>query len=107
MQIISLQMMRSLLLAVCALAAHLPRISAHVHVSMSALGRRRPFCIGVAGATASGKTSVVAEIVRLLDAEGRVATITQDCFYKALTPEQREQANEQKSLYIVDVTGDR
>ena len=52
----------------------------------------KPFCIGVAGATASGKTSVVAEIIRLLDAEGRVAAVTQDCFYKNLSPEERELA---------------
>ena len=37
---------------------------------------KRPFCIGVAGATASGKTTVVNEIVRLLDHE-HVASITQ------------------------------
>ena len=52
----------------------------------------RPFCIGVAGATASGKSSVVAEVVRLLNAEGRVVSVTQDCFYKNLTPEERDQA---------------
>ena len=53
---------------------------------------QRPFCIGVAGATASGKSSVVKEIVRLLNAEDRVASVTQDCFYKDLSPEEREQA---------------
>ena len=51
-----------------------------------------PFCIGVAGATASGKSSVVAEVVRLLDAEGRVASVTQDCFYKDLSEAEREAA---------------
>jgi len=51
-----------------------------------------PFCIGVAGATASGKSSVVAEVVRLLDAEGRVASVTQDCFYKDLSQAEREEA---------------
>ena len=56
---------------------------------------QRPFCIGVAGATASGKSSVVEEIVRLLDAEGRVASVTQDCFYKDLTQSEREEAYNQ------------
>ena len=51
----------------------------------------RPFTIGVAGGTASGKSSVVSEVVRLLSHE-RVASITQDCFYRALTPEQHEAA---------------
>ena len=51
----------------------------------------RPFCVGVAGGTASGKSSVVSEVVRLLSHE-RVASITQDCFYRALTPEQHEAA---------------
>ena len=46
----------------------------------------------MAGATASGKSSVVKEIVRLLNAEDRVASVTQDCFYKDLSPEEREQA---------------
>ena len=51
-----------------------------------------PFCIGVAGATASGKSSVVHEVVRLLNAAGRVASVTQDCFYKDLSPEERDEA---------------
>ena len=48
-----------------------------LEVTTAAL-KKRPFVIGVAGATASGKTTVVAEIVRLLDAEERVATLTAD-----------------------------
>ena len=52
----------------------------------------RPFVIGVAGATASGKSSVVAEVVRLLDAEERVASVTQDCFYNDLTEAERDAA---------------
>ena len=59
---------------------------------VTAVTSPRPFCIGVAGATASGKSSVVSEIVRLLDAEGRVASVTQDCFYKNLSPSEREEA---------------
>ena len=45
----------------------------------------------VAGATASGKSSVVDEIVRLLDHES-VASVTQDCFYKNLSDEERQLA---------------
>ena len=55
---------------------------------------RQPFIIGVAGATASGKSSVVAEIVRLLDHED-VCSITQDSFYKNLDDTEREQAYQQ------------
>ena len=64
----------------------------HAVDGLSQFQVQRPFCIGVAGATASGKSSVVQEIVRLLDAEERVASVTQDCFYKNLSPEEREQA---------------
>ena len=53
--------------------------------------RPQPLVVGVAGGTASGKSSVVSEVVRLLSHE-RVASITQDCFYRALTPEQHEAA---------------
>lgn len=63
-------------------------------LALHAPAARPPFVVGVAGATASGKTSVVAEIVRALDHE-RVASITQDCFYKDLTAEQRELAYRQ------------
>ena len=59
---------------------------------VTAVTSPRPFCIGVAGATASGKSSVVSEIVRLLDAEGRVASVTQDCFYKQISDAEREEA---------------
>ena len=62
----------------------------------------KPFCIGVAGATASGKSSVVSEVVRLLDAEDRVCSVTQDCFYKDLSASEREDAY--KSNYNFDRT---
>lgn len=64
-------------------------------VTNTGLPASRPFCIGVGGATASGKSSVVEEIVRLLDAEGRVTSITQDCFYKNLLPAERDEAYRQ------------
>eukprot|EP01117_Protostelium_nocturnum_P006976 TRINITY_DN2504_c0_g1_i1.p1 TRINITY_DN2504_c0_g1~~TRINITY_DN2504_c0_g1_i1.p1 ORF type:complete len:369 (+),score=113.68 TRINITY_DN2504_c0_g1_i1:68-1174(+) len=47
-----------------------------------------PFIIGVAGGTASGKTSVCEIIVEELGIDrSRVAIISQDCFYKTLSPE--------------------
>lgn len=61
---------------------------------------QRPFCVGVAGATASGKSSVVAEIVRILDAEERVASVTQDSFYKSLSADEVEAAS--RSEYNFD-----
>jgi len=56
--------------------------------------RSRPFCIGVAGGTASGKTTVVEKLVQRIrdNTEVRVASITQDCFYKPLSSSEREQA---------------
>mmetsp|Transcript_31492 Transcript_31492/g.82283 ORF Transcript_31492/g.82283 Transcript_31492/m.82283 type:complete len:256 (+) Transcript_31492:33-800(+) len=54
----------------------------------------QPFIIGVAGATASGKSSVVREIVRLLDHDD-VCSITQDCFYRNLNEAEHRLADEQ------------
>ena len=50
---------------------------------------RRPFLIGVAGGTASGKTSVCHKIIELLaqsspSCRQRVVMISQDLFYKNL-----------------------
>jgi uridine kinase len=53
---------------------------------------QKPFCIGVAGATASGKSSVVAKVIERV-ASRHVAAITQDCFYRNLSPEERAQAD--------------
>eukprot|EP00873_Tetraselmis_striata_P013327 jgi/Tetstr1/433591/TSEL_022857.t1 len=52
-----------------------------------------PFLIGVCGGTASGKTSVCRRIIELLQSDMElehqgVVNISQDCFYKDLTPEQ-------------------
>ena len=52
----------------------------------------RPFFIGVAGGTASGKTSVVDKVVRALRHES-VVSITMDCFYRDLTDAERETAH--------------
>lgn len=51
-----------------------------------------PFCIGVAGASASGKSSVVARVIELVSSH-HVAAITQDCFYRNLKDDERVQAN--------------
>ncbi|XP_055344356.1 uridine-cytidine kinase 2-A-like isoform X2 [Paramacrobiotus metropolitanus] len=56
----------------------------------------KPFLIGVAGGTASGKTSVCRKIMQKMDADhlehGRVITISADSFYRVLSKEEREQA---------------
>ncbi|KAF7661281.1 hypothetical protein LDENG_00265880 [Lucifuga dentata] len=58
----------------------------------------RPFLIGVSGGTASGKSTVCAKIMELLGQnkvdhrQRKVAIISQDCFYRVLTPEQKAKA---------------
>ncbi|KAG8003291.1 Uridine-cytidine kinase 2-B [Nibea albiflora] len=59
---------------------------------------REPFLIGVAGGTASGKSSVCSKIMELLGQneidhhQRQVAILSQDCFYRVLTPEQKAKA---------------
>ncbi|XP_075874680.1 uridine-cytidine kinase 2-A-like isoform X1 [Nelusetta ayraudi] len=59
---------------------------------------REPFIIGVAGGTASGKSSVCSKIMELLgqnDLDHRkrqVAILSQDSFYRVLTAEQKAKA---------------
>ncbi|XP_041914182.1 uridine-cytidine kinase 2-B isoform X2 [Alosa sapidissima] len=59
---------------------------------------KQPFLIGVSGGTASGKSSVCAKIMELLGQnkidhhQRQVATLSQDSFYKELTPEQKAKA---------------
>lgn len=65
----------------------------------------KPYIIGIVGGTNSGKTTVCKKIIRELKAmnEGRsisVAAISQDSFYRDLTPEQLIQAK--KSEYNFD-----
>ncbi|XP_054614230.1 uridine-cytidine kinase 1 isoform X2 [Dunckerocampus dactyliophorus] len=58
----------------------------------------RPFFIGVSGGTASGKSTVCAKIMELLGQnkvdhrQRKVAIISQDCFYRVLTAEQKAKA---------------
>ena len=58
---------------------------------------RGPFLIGVAGGTASGKTTVCRKIMEQLEqvnsSEQRVVMISQDAFYKNLTSEEIAAAN--------------
>ncbi|KAK6637078.1 hypothetical protein RUM43_010752 [Polyplax serrata] len=59
---------------------------------------KTPFLIGVAGGTASGKSTVCKKIMEKLGqtdmdhAERQVVTISQDCFYRELTAVEREKA---------------
>jgi chloramphenicol 3-O-phosphotransferase len=50
--------------------------------------RAPPLLIGVAGGTASGKTTVCRKIAAVMDDE-RVAIISMDNFYRALTPDEK------------------
>lgn len=62
-------------------------------------GKWQPFLIGVAGGTASGKTSVCSKIMSKLGQndlehhERRVVTISADSFYRPLTDPERERAH--------------
>uniref|UniRef100_A0A672T4V8 uridine/cytidine kinase n=1 Tax=Sinocyclocheilus grahami TaxID=75366 RepID=A0A672T4V8_SINGR len=59
---------------------------------------RQPFLIGVAGGTASGKSSVCEKIMELLGQDKidrhqrQVVILSQDSFYRELTPEQKAKA---------------
>uniref|UniRef100_A0A8C4S2Y4 uridine/cytidine kinase n=1 Tax=Erpetoichthys calabaricus TaxID=27687 RepID=A0A8C4S2Y4_ERPCA len=59
---------------------------------------RQPFLIGVAGGTASGKSSVCGKIMELLGQneidhhQRQVAILSQDSFYRVLTAEQKTKA---------------
>jgi len=62
-------------------------------------GKWQPFLIGVAGGTASGKTSVCSKIMAKLGQnhlehhERRVVTISADSFYRVLTDDERKRAH--------------
>ncbi|XP_019936807.1 uridine-cytidine kinase 2-A [Paralichthys olivaceus] len=59
---------------------------------------RQPFLIGVAGGTASGKSSVCSKIMEMLGQneidhhQRQVAILSQDSFYRVLTPEHKAKA---------------
>lgn len=54
-----------------------------------ALGRSQPFFIGVAGGTASGKTTVCDYIMQRLH-DQCVVMLSQDSFYRGLTPDEHD-----------------
>lgn len=69
---------------------------------------KRPFMIGVAGGTASGKSTVCEKIRRLVvneDAENgrQIITLSQDSFYRNLTSKESEQAK--KGMFNFDHPG--
>lgn len=70
----------------CTLLLAFPLAACALHTA------QRPFFIGVAGGTASGKTSVVDKVVRALRHES-VVSITLDCFYRDLTAAEKERAH--------------
>ncbi|CAO1423612.1 unnamed protein product [Diamesa serratosioi] len=51
-----------------------------------------PFCIGICGGSASGKTTVAQKIIECLDVPW-VTLLSMDCFYKILNHKQHDQAN--------------
>jgi len=55
--------------------------------------KREPFIIGVAGGTASGKTTVCDQIMHKLH-DQRVSMLSMDSFYKGLCPEDKQNVNE-------------
>ncbi|EDW83412.1 uncharacterized protein Dwil_GK22830, isoform A [Drosophila willistoni] len=67
---------------------------------------KSPFLIGVAGGTASGKSTVCKKIMEQLgqaemeDTQRQVVTISQDSFYRELSP--AEKAKAQKGLFNFD-----
>ncbi|XP_075534602.1 uridine-cytidine kinase isoform X3 [Dermacentor variabilis] len=63
------------------------------YYSFSGFDTKTPFLIGVAGGTASGKTSVCRKIMSRVGQEGQVVCIHQDNFYKGLSPLERDRAN--------------
>ncbi|KAM4556984.1 uridine-cytidine kinase 2-B [Fundulus diaphanus] len=71
---------------------------AHLSQQDENTAARQPFLIGVSGGTASGKSSVCERIVEKLgqneieNRQRRVAVLSQDSFYKELTPEQKAKA---------------
>lgn len=55
----------------------------------------QPYIVGVAGGSASGKTSIAKEILKRLPNVSWVAILSQDAFYRPLNEEQIQQAFEQ------------
>ena len=66
---------------------------------MSLNGTKTPFLIGVAGGTASGKSTVCKRLMETLgqnemsNVEKQVVSLSQDSFYRELTPAEIARAN--------------
>ncbi|EST07955.1 Phosphoribulokinase/uridine kinase [Kalmanozyma brasiliensis GHG001] len=54
------------------------------------------YVVGIAGGSASGKTSVAREILKKLPNVPWVAIVSQDAYYKSLTPEQHKLAHQEQ-----------
>ena len=73
---------------------------------MSPNGQKVPFLIGVAGGTASGKTTVCAKLIETLGQnemsimEKEVVSLSQDSFYRELTPKEITKA--EKGMFNFD-----
>ena len=73
---------------------------------MSETGEKIPFLIGVSGGRASGKTTVCAQLIETLgqnemtSVEKEVVSLSQDSFYRELTPQ--EIAKAEKGLFNFD-----
>ena len=73
---------------------------------MSQNGQKIPFLIGVAGGTASGKSTVCAKLMETLgqnemsSVEKEVVSLSQDSFYRELTP--LEIAKAEKGMFNFD-----
>lgn len=80
------------------MASYDSRLSFNDAVNDSNCDFEPPLCIGVCGGTASGKSTVCAKIMEKLGHDlynkERVLCISQDSFYKPLTPEQKSEAAE-------------
>lgn len=59
---------------------------------MSSTRKTTPFLIGVAGGTASGKSTVCRKIMDKLGQDSRIVCISQDSFYRELQEHEREDA---------------
>ncbi|CAE8609991.1 unnamed protein product, partial [Polarella glacialis] len=74
-----------------------PRTPSKEKPSLTEMMMQQPFVIGIAGGTASGKTTVCKRIIQSLGAQ-RVVLISLDEFYRDLTPEE--------CLHVSDVNFD-
>ena len=76
------------------MATYLPVAEDTFKRDMSETGEKIPFLIGVAGGRASGKTTVCAQLIETLgqnemtSVEKEVVSLSQDSFYRELTPQE-------------------